>query len=58
MLNSEWEFTYLNPNATQLIANGRDLVGKKLWSEFPETVNRQFVVQYRQGYGGGTLCPV
>lgn len=46
MLNPGWEFIYLNPNAARLIADGRDLLGKNLWSEFPELVNRQFATQY------------
>ena len=48
MMNSGWEFTYLNPNATRLIANGHDLVGKNLWSEFPEAINGEFAVQFRR----------
>ena len=48
MLNSAWDFTYLNPNAVRLIALGRDLVGKNLWTEFPDALDREFARQYRR----------
>ena len=48
MLNSDWEFAYLNPNAVRLIAAGRNLIGKSLWEEFPGVTDREFGKQYRR----------
>jgi PAS domain S-box-containing protein len=48
VLDSDWRFTYLNPNATSLIAAGRDLIGKDLWEEFPDATDRNFYLQYHR----------
>lgn len=48
MLDRNWRFTYLNPNAVDLIANGRDLLGKNVWDEFPEAVGAEFWRQYHR----------
>ncbi|MFP5237148.1 MAG: ATP-binding protein [Acidobacteriota bacterium] len=48
VLDREWRFTYLNPNAMKLIANGRDLAGKVIWTEFPDAVEREFWDQYHR----------
>ncbi|HYD69654.1 PAS domain S-box protein [Azospirillum sp.] len=37
---------YLNHRARALIANGRDLVGKRLWDAFPDAVGSVFHEQY------------
>lgn len=47
MLNARWEFTYLNPNAVELISAGRDLLGENFWNEFPDASNRAFGPQYQ-----------
>ncbi|MFP5277818.1 MAG: ATP-binding protein [Acidobacteriota bacterium] len=48
VLDREWRFTYLNPNAVELIANGRDLSGKTIWTEFPDAMGREFWHQYHR----------
>ncbi|UWZ82381.1 ATP-binding protein [Occallatibacter riparius] len=48
VLDRDWRFTYLNPNAVELIANGRDLIGKTVWSEFPGAVGSEFWHQYHR----------
>lgn len=48
VLDSEWRFTYLNPNASELIAEGRDLTGKNIWAEFPQAVGSDFWRQYHR----------
>ncbi len=35
-LDREWRFTYLNDRAKSLIAQGRNLLGLRLWDAFPE----------------------
>ncbi len=36
-LNNDWEFTYLNEHAEELLGESReDLTGRELWSVFPE----------------------
>lgn len=48
LLDSEWRFEYLNAHAEQLIAAGRDLVGKNLWVEFPDALKRNFYSAYHR----------
>lgn len=48
LLDSEWRFQYLNPNAVKLIASDRDLLGKNIWHEFPEAVERNFYREYHR----------
>ena len=48
-LNQDWDFTYLNPEAERLLARKRDdLIGKTLWTEFPELVGSPFEQNYRR----------
>jgi signal transduction histidine kinase len=47
-LDRDWQFIYLNPNAAALIAPGRELVGKNIWTEFPEAVGTDFWRQYHR----------
>lgn len=48
-LDSEWRFTYLNPQATVLVDRDRlELVGKRIWDEFPVTVGSRFESEYRR----------
>ncbi len=37
-VNRNWEFSYLNPAAIRTYAFGRNLIGKRLWEEFPDAV--------------------
>lgn len=48
VLDREWRFSYLNPNAAGLISNGRDLIGKSVWAEFPDAVGTEFWRQYHR----------
>ena len=48
VLDSNWRFTYLNPNAVSLIAAGRDLIDKILWDEFPDAKDRTFYREYHR----------
>jgi PAS domain S-box-containing protein len=48
-LDEEWRFTYLNERAHEIInPEGKTLVGKKVWEEFPDAVGRKFEEQYEQ----------
>ncbi|HEY8722259.1 MAG TPA: ATP-binding protein [Gaiellaceae bacterium] len=48
-LDSEWRFTYLNPQTETILERRReDLIGKNLWDEFPEAVGSPFDEHYRR----------
>ncbi|ELZ18964.1 multi-sensor signal transduction histidine kinase [Haloterrigena salina JCM 13891] len=48
-LDEEWNFTYLNERAHELInPEGRTLVGKRVWNEFPEAMGQQFKLKYER----------
>ncbi|TYL37557.1 histidine kinase [Natronococcus pandeyae] len=48
-LNEEWEFTYLNERAHELInPENRELVGKRVWDEFPEALSKDFRPKYER----------
>ena len=48
-LDSEWRFTYLNPQAETILGCGRDeLLGKKLWEEFPDDVGTRFYDEFHR----------
>jgi PAS domain S-box-containing protein len=48
-LDSEWRFTYLNPQTEVILERRReDLVGKDLWEAFPEAVGSRFADEYRR----------
>ena len=47
--DSEWRFTYLNPQAEAILGCRRDeLLGKSLWEEFPDAVGTRFYNEYRR----------
>jgi PAS domain S-box-containing protein len=48
VLDREWRFAYLNPNAAAVIANGGNLLGKNLWEEFPDAAGTEFWRQYHR----------
>ncbi|WP_109485591.1 ATP-binding protein [Occallatibacter savannae] len=48
VLDRDWCFTYLNPNALRMISGGRNLIGKNVWEEFPDAVGRAFWKQYHR----------
>lgn len=48
-LDSEWRFTYLNPQCEAILDRRReDLLGKKVWDEFPEAVGTRFYDEYHR----------
>lgn len=48
-LDSQWRFTYLNPQAEPLLQRTRaELLGKNIWEVFPETVGSIFYEKYHQ----------
>ncbi|WP_158055255.1 PAS domain S-box protein [Halorussus halophilus] len=48
-LNADWEFTYVNDAAREMIARSDDsLVGKNLWEEFPEALGTNFEREYER----------
>lgn len=48
-VDTQWNFTYINSEATRLLFRNReDLLGKNVWSEFPEAVNLPFYTQYHR----------
>ncbi|NJR63441.1 MAG: PAS domain S-box protein, partial [Cyanobacteria bacterium CRU_2_1] len=48
-LDRQWRFTYLNPRAEQLLLRTRhELLGKRIWDEFPETARSMFYWEYHK----------
>ena len=48
-LDSEWRFTYLNPQTEAILGRRReDLLGKNMWQEFPEGVGSRFDDEYHR----------
>ena len=48
-LDTEWRFTYLNPQCDAILDRRReDLVGKGMWDEFPEGVGSRFHEAYHR----------
>lgn len=56
-LNSDREFTYLNPEAQEIICNAigetrsiDTLKGQHIWDEIPDAVDTKFYEQYEQAF--------
>lgn len=48
-LDSQWKFTYLNPQAEPLLQRTRaELLGKNIWEVFPDSVGSIFYQKYHQ----------
>lgn len=48
-LDKHWHYTYLNRQAGQLFGrNPEDLIGKHIWTEFPEDVGQPFHLAYEK----------
>lgn len=48
-LDSEWRFTYLNRKAEVLLERkAEDLIGRNIWSEFPEAAETEIYEQYQR----------
>jgi PAS domain S-box-containing protein len=53
-LDSEWRYTYVNTHAGRML--GRDpasLIGKNIWTEFPEGVGQPFQLEYERAVEDG-----
>jgi len=49
VLDGEWRFVYLNANAERLVRRTRqELLGRRVWDEFPEAERAGFGQQYRR----------
>jgi PAS domain S-box-containing protein len=47
-LDAEWRFRYLNPQAEPLLRRRREeLLGRRIWDEFPDAVGTIFEEEYR-----------
>ncbi len=48
-LDRDWRYTYLNAKACELLGRrAKDLVGRHIWTEFPEGVDQPFRRAYEQ----------
>ena len=48
-VDSDWKFTYLNPEAEVLLDRGReDLIGATIWEKFPDLNGSVFETNYRK----------
>lgn len=49
-LDTEWRYTYVNQRAAELLGRQRpeDLVGKHIWTEYPEGEDQPFAERYRE----------
>ncbi|WP_088889050.1 PAS domain S-box protein [Leptolyngbya ohadii] len=48
-LDEAWRFTFVNPQAAKLLQKTQaELLGKNVWSEFPEAVDSEFDRAYRR----------
>ncbi|WP_458188342.1 PAS domain-containing protein [Haladaptatus sp. NG-WS-4] len=48
-LDDEWRFTYLNGRGERLLdRTEEEVLGKKIWDEFPDALNSQFEDEYRR----------
>lgn len=46
-LDTEWRYTYVNERAAQMFGRTReDLIGKHIWTEFPEGIDQPFYKAY------------
>jgi PAS domain S-box-containing protein len=52
LLNRDWRYTYLNSRAIDLIAQGRNLIDKNIWQEFPEAAGTIFEERYTEAMNG------
>jgi PAS domain S-box-containing protein len=53
-VDRDWRFTYVNPQAAELLGHGpAGLLGKDLWEEFPGLIGTLFEEVYRRVADGG-----
>lgn len=54
-LDKDWRFSYINSEAERLLERSRDdLIGKNIWTEFPEAIGTAFDICYHQAAEGGS----
>lgn len=54
-LDNDWRYTYVNTRAGQFFGRKpEELIGKNIWTEFPEGVNQPFYHAYYQAVAGQT----
>ena len=52
--DTEWRFTFVNPEAEKLLGRPADeLVGRVVWEEYPDAVGSTFEAQYRRAVETG-----
>jgi signal transduction histidine kinase/CheY-like chemotaxis protein len=51
-LDNEWRYTYVNERAAHILQknNSQDLIGKHIWTEYPEGVGQPFHQAYLEAY--------
>ena len=47
-LDRKWNYTYLNSPALELISQGRELIGKNIWEEFPSGIHGKMWFAYHK----------
>ena len=48
-LDRDWRYTYVNEHAAQIFGRSRhELIGKHIWTEFPESVGQSFYHAYQK----------
>ena len=53
-LDREWRYTYVNAKAAQALGRTRDqLLGRHIWTEFPDGVGQPFHLAYEQAMATG-----
>ncbi len=56
-LDRDWRFTYVNQRAEQILRCSReDLLGKSIWSEYPDTVHTIFYEEFYRASREGTTA--
>lgn len=59
VLDPEWRFVFLNARAERLLRRSRaELLGTRVWDEFPEAMGSAFERQYRRAVAGGVPVTV
>ncbi len=53
-LDDGWRFTYVNAKAEELLGRPREqLLGREVWTEFPDAVDSEFYRQYHRAMSSG-----
>jgi PAS domain S-box-containing protein len=55
-LDAEWRFAYLNPEAERLLGRrSEDLLGRSVWTEYPQAVGSRFQERYEHAMATGEM---